>query len=274
MIRRAVTVASVAIVVFGVSSVLARWTGPAKTQRSELVVAPAPPEAPLRLRTLRGAPKLPRLQRLPAAPRAPTPAPAPAPCRRRRCRPRPRHRLPRPRRRSSRPRPQPRARRDCARRFRGRRCGPADGRRPRDALVGRAQTLHAKRRAPITARQTAARRGGCVDLASLRASYSTHPRSSSGVSPQPGAFLLTPSMDAPASATQTPNPAQPPARRQRTPSKMQFDHPIATPPQCEAHSTPRIEPAGDLTGRASGLSRKFAPETALVRRRCGGGFGR
>ena len=32
---------------------------------------------------------------------------------------------------------------------------------------------------------------------------------------------------------------------------MQFDHPIATPPHCEAHSTPRIEPAWDLLGPSS-----------------------
>ncbi len=86
MIRRIATVVSVAAVVFGVSFAVARWTAPAKTSRSQLVVAPAPPEAPLRVRTLRGAPKLPQLRRLPAAPSPPAPdpsslsaAPAPSP---------------------------------------------------------------------------------------------------------------------------------------------------------------------------------------------------
>jgi hypothetical protein len=89
VIRRIATVVSVAIVVFGVSFVIARWTAPATSTRSQLVVAPAPPEAALRVRTLRGAPKLPQLRRLPAATASPpvlapsshsaTPAPSPRP---------------------------------------------------------------------------------------------------------------------------------------------------------------------------------------------------
>ena len=78
MIRRAARVAGVVVVVFGVSFAIGRWTAPAQPVRSQVVVAPAPPEAQLRVRTLRGAPKLPRLQRLPAATLSPPP-PAPAP---------------------------------------------------------------------------------------------------------------------------------------------------------------------------------------------------
>ena len=76
MIRRVATVVGVAVAVFGVSFVVARWTVPAKTQRAELVVAPAPSGAPLRVRTLRGAPKLPQLQRLPATPSPPVSSPS------------------------------------------------------------------------------------------------------------------------------------------------------------------------------------------------------
>ena len=47
---------------------------------------------------------------------------------------------------------------------------------------------------------------------------------------------------------------------------MQFDHPIATPPQCEAHSTPRIEPAGDLMGPSSWALRfRWTPDGTLTR---------
>ncbi|HYI17451.1 MAG TPA: hypothetical protein VD836_02025 [Solirubrobacteraceae bacterium] len=79
MIRWATTAACVVVVVFSASFVVARWTAPAKPDRSQLVIAPAPAEPPLRVRTLQGAPKLPRLQRLPsAAPSPPPPVPSPS----------------------------------------------------------------------------------------------------------------------------------------------------------------------------------------------------
>jgi len=78
VIRRAAKVAGVVVLVFGLSFVIGRWTASEQPVRSQVVVAPAPPEASLRVRTLRGAPKLPRLQRLPAATLS-SPPPAPAP---------------------------------------------------------------------------------------------------------------------------------------------------------------------------------------------------
>jgi len=77
--RSATTVVCVVVVVFSVSFVVARWTAPAKPDRSQLVVAPAPTHAPLRVRTLQGAPKLPKLQRPPSAtPSPPPPVPSPS----------------------------------------------------------------------------------------------------------------------------------------------------------------------------------------------------
>jgi len=67
---------------FGVTFVLARWSAPEAPVRSQVVVAPAPLHTPLRLRTLRGAAKLPRLRRAPGAaspaPAAPASASAPS----------------------------------------------------------------------------------------------------------------------------------------------------------------------------------------------------
>jgi hypothetical protein len=61
--RRIATFAGVVLVVFGVTFAAARWTRPAAPARTQLALAPVPATAPLEVRTLAVAAKLPALRR-------------------------------------------------------------------------------------------------------------------------------------------------------------------------------------------------------------------